>query len=328
MDVINTKLVSIIVTCYNHEKYIGECIQSLLSQKYENIEVLITDDCSKDESCQIIENFREKMENRFTKVVLIKNAHNIGAVKSINHMINLSKGNYIKLLDGDDMLFPNAITDLVSFLSQNISYGLVYSNYVMCDICDRFNTERLSKKKIFVSPSVPDNITQALFENDFIVTPTVLIRKRVYDEVGLHDENLSIADWEFWIRVSLRFPIGHLNCTTAAYRIVPDSMSRFTMDNAGRERLMRMMENEFKILDKYKDYPMIRDKDGIRKCCNQGISVAIDIEADEVAEYIKRYLKYNRVTLDIKMEIKYLLFKIGIWRHIAKQILRRERKYS
>jgi len=321
-------LVSIIVTCYNHEKYIGECLKSLSAQTYPNKEILITDDCSQDMSAEIIQSWIERLEQTFVKVTYIRNTKNIGAVHSLNRMLQICQGDYIKLVDGDDMLLPNALADLTDFLEEHKMYGLVYSNHIFCEANERYNVEEFLKKKIEKPAAVFTNMSQALYENDFIIAPTVLIRKKVYDLVGLHDDNLCIADWEFWLRASFEFSIGYLDKVTAVYRIVSNSMSRFTMDVAGRKRLKTMVENELYILDKFKAYPFIKKEAGIRNCCDQGISVAIDLDAAEVVGLIRWYLEKNRVSLSTKMETKYILYKLHVWKWIKRFILMGRRHYA
>lgn len=308
-------LVSIVIPCYNHEKYIEECLKSLIGQSYKNIEILLIDDCSLDESVAKIETWIGALEERFTRVLFIRNKENLGVVKSINTMIGHSNGKYVKLLASDDMLFPGAIKDLVAYLEMHETYGAVYSNHIICGADDKYDVKCLQKKEVKKSPAPLPDMPQALYEDDFIIVPTTLIRKGVYDKVGLHDENLQIEDWEFWIRTSFSFPIGYLDGTTAIYRVVQNSLSRFDSSEAGIRRLKVMIENEIKVLDKFKDYPQINSKPGIRKCCEQGISLAVDLEADEVVMYICDYLKRNQVRLGCKMEIKYILYrlKIGKW---------------
>lgn len=313
---IDSPLVSILIPCYNHEKYLDDCFKSLLAQTYINIEIFITDDCSKDDSVEIIEEWMDRLRERFVKVVFIKNDTNLGVVKSVNNMINLSRGKYIKTLASDDMLFPEGIRALVSFLEKEVEFGLVYSNYVLCNENEKYEVENLEKKSTQRSSTLSGSLSQALYEQDFIIAPTVLVRKKVYSEVGLHDETLLMEDWEFWIRASFSFKIGYLDYTTAAYRIVSNSMSRFSNDASGMKRLRLMIENEFKILDKFKDNPIIKSKIGIRRCCDQGISLAIDFEEDELVSYIKGYLKKNQGRLGFKMELKYILYKLRIWRLI------------
>lgn len=321
-DIVEDPLVSIIIPCYNHERYIEECFKSLLAQTYRNIEILIADDCSRDGSVRVIEKWIDRLKKRFVNVCFIKHSNNLGIVKTINGIIPVCKGKYIKILASDDMLFPDAIWDLVTYLEKNSKCGIVYSNHVVCKADEKYNIDSLKRKKEIKSPGISENMTQSLYENDFIIAPTVLTRREVYDKIGLHDENLSMEDWEFWIRVSINFRIGYLNRITAAYRIVSDSLSRFTNDAEGVERFKLMIENEFKVLDKYKDYPYIDSSRGIRKCCDQGISIAIDFEADEIVKIIKDYLRKNCTHLSLKMEVKYICYHLKLWK-IIKMFLRK-----
>mgnify|MGYP002513053428 FL=1 len=91
-EIVEGPLVSIIIPCYNHEKYIEECFKSLLDQTYQNIELLIIDDCSQDGSVKVIENWIERLKTRFINVFFIKHSVNLGVVKSVNQVIPVCKG--------------------------------------------------------------------------------------------------------------------------------------------------------------------------------------------------------------------------------------------
>lgn len=80
----------------------------------------------------------------------------------------------------------------------------------------------------------------------------------------------------------MKYKIGYLDKVTAAYRVVENSLSHFTPDESGRIRLKNMIVNEIKILDKYKNCPKIKPERGIFTCCEQAISIAIDLEAKDV----------------------------------------------
>lgn len=314
----NKPLVSVCLACYNHEKYLEECLKSFMCQSYDNIEVLISDDCSKDRSVDVVQSKLEDMKRRFARVIFLKNTENIGAVRTFNQMIEMCEGKYIKLFSGDDMLFPSAIEDLVNYLENHPQCGLVYSNHVTCDDHDIYNVEELKKNLEHKPPVIKGNMTQALYENNFIIAPTVMVRKSVYEQIGLHDDTLDIEDWEFWIRASLSYQIGYLDKATLVYRTAHNSMSRFGADDAGRIRLKRIIQNEFRVLDKYKDHPQISSRTGIRNCCDQGISLAIDLEADEVVADICEYLNKQGIRFGFKMSVKYALYRIGIWKTLVK----------
>ena len=82
-------LVSILVVVYNHEKYVDDCIQSILKQTYRNLEIIITDDCSTDKSFQKVMAWKEELEKAFGKVQIIQTPYNMGAIKNMNMLFFL-----------------------------------------------------------------------------------------------------------------------------------------------------------------------------------------------------------------------------------------------
>ena len=145
-------LVSIIVPCYNHQEFVGDCLESIIGQSYCNIEVLVVDDCSNDDSYEIIESFRERLEQRFETVYLKRNEKNIGLVKNLNRLVKQSNGKYIKIIASDDMLLPYAIEQMVLFAEERPNTNVFYSNafyinrhHKYADLLQNNKTEQLSK---------------------------------------------------------------------------------------------------------------------------------------------------------------------------------------
>lgn len=120
-------LVSIITPSYNSSKYITQTIESVLSQSYTNWEMLITDDCSTDDSVQIIESFSEKD----SRIKLFKLEKNSGAGVARNNSIKESKGQYFAFLDSDDRWMPDNLERKVSFMRET-GCSVVYSSYLTC----------------------------------------------------------------------------------------------------------------------------------------------------------------------------------------------------
>ncbi len=108
------ELVSIIVPIFNAERYIGNCLDSILSQNYKNIEVLLINDGSTDNSKKIIEDYK----NRDSRINII-NQENLGAPEARNKGIKLSKGKYLMFFDSDDILNEDSIELLVNSISKN-----------------------------------------------------------------------------------------------------------------------------------------------------------------------------------------------------------------
>ena len=116
--------VSVIIPMYNAEKYIGECLDSVLAQTFKNFEVIVVDDCSTDSSPMIVESYKEKFGGRLTFVKRKKNFG--GAAMSRNMGINLACGEYIQLLDNDDFLTKTALEELYT-LAKDYDADVVYT---------------------------------------------------------------------------------------------------------------------------------------------------------------------------------------------------------
>jgi alpha-1,3-rhamnosyltransferase len=116
-------LVSVIMPAYNHEKYVQEAIRSIIAQTYHNIELIVVDDGSKDNTSAKINELKDECEKRFVRVVF-EHQENKGIIKTLNRLIDLSQGKYVYPIASDDMSKPQAVKTLQEFLSQNPDYVL------------------------------------------------------------------------------------------------------------------------------------------------------------------------------------------------------------
>lgn len=117
----NTPLVSIVLPMYNAEKFVGECIQSILSQTYTNFELLILDDGSTDDSIKVVENFSD------SRIRLIRREHDY--IATLNCGLSESQGKYIARIDADDIMFPLRIEKQVDIMEydENITICSSYT---------------------------------------------------------------------------------------------------------------------------------------------------------------------------------------------------------
>lgn len=117
-----TKLVSIIIPCFNQEKYITDAILSAENQTYKDIEIVFIDDCSTDNSLEVV----NELKNKYSNIVVLKNETNLGVVDSRNKAIDVAKGFYILPLDGDDTIEPTYIEDAIKVFEEKPDVGFVY----------------------------------------------------------------------------------------------------------------------------------------------------------------------------------------------------------
>ncbi len=116
-------LISVTIPAYNHEKYIEECIRSIIAQTYQNIELLVIDDGSKDKTFEILQSLKPECERRFVRVVF-ETQENQGTKVTGNKLIDMARGKYIFTIASDDVAKAHAIETLYSFLRQNPDYVL------------------------------------------------------------------------------------------------------------------------------------------------------------------------------------------------------------
>ena len=149
-------LVSIITPCYNNAKFIGKAIESVMSQSYQNWEMLITDDCSTDNSIDVINEYIKKD----CRVKLFRLDKNSGAAVARNNSITEAKGRYIAFLDGDDMWMPNKLELQLEFMSGNNS-ALSCTSMMYCDEDGNFKSIEIAPK----SHNFKQNLKESVFSS-------------------------------------------------------------------------------------------------------------------------------------------------------------------
>lgn len=253
----NKPLVSILIPCYNHELFLDDCIGSIINQDYENIEFFICDDVSPDNSFAVIKSWEEKLKERFSSVVIMKNEENLGVTKNINRMLALSKGEYIKVLASDDALAPDAISNMVEFLETNKETDILIVNGHLVKEEERYPNFNLEGKIYNEAPDFSENgFLERIGRCNNISAPAAFLRKKVFEVYGFYDENIKVEDFEFWLRVfkDKKAKIDFLDKALIYYRINANSMSSSTNNKTIEKRRKLLFDAEIQSLYKYKDY--------------------------------------------------------------------------
>ncbi|WP_051666085.1 glycosyltransferase [Pedobacter sp. R20-19] len=210
---IEKPLVSVIVPCYNHAKYITRCINSIINQTYKNIELIVIDDGSSDNSLSILQELN--LGNRF----LLDSQKNIGLAATINKGIkNYVTGKYLIIIASDDYMKLDRIENQVDFFEKNPSLGFIFS---MADIVDENDNVigRLPEKDI-------SNCSfDSLLLNCYVPALTAMLKTEVFAIVGLYDEQSYIEDWDMWLKISAVYEFKYLNVNVANYRLHSTNIS-------------------------------------------------------------------------------------------------------
>lgn len=210
-------LVSVIMNCYNGEKYLRESINSVISQTYKNWELVFWDNNSNDGSKKILLNFKDKRIKYFHSKNLLNLYH------ARNLAIKKSKGKYISFLDTDDTWSKNKLKIQVSCLKKS-KKKIIYSNYYILDTIKK-SKKLFTKKKLFEG-----QITQELLKNYKIGILTVLIDKEIFKKYSFNKKYNIIGDFDLFIKLSCSFYIQCIQKPLANYRIHTTNFSEKNRD--------------------------------------------------------------------------------------------------
>lgn len=203
--------ISIITPCYNSAKFIQQTAESVLQQTFTDWEWIITDDCSKDNSVEILENLHD------SRIKVLKAKKNGGAGATRNISLKSATGRYITFLDADDFWEPNFLEEMVNFMKSEKT-ELAYSNYARCNedfepVLDDFKAD-----------------IEVNFDN-LLKTCRLSLLSSMYDSkrVGIEffPEGTKREDHVMWLNLLKKIPTGKpLKKTLAKYRMHDDSISR------------------------------------------------------------------------------------------------------
>lgn len=196
---------------FNGEKYLEEAINSIIGQTYENIELIILDDGSTDNSINII----NKMKNKSRKINYAPNDKNLGVSATRNRGMRIAKGEYIAFMDADDISPLYRIEKQVEFLEKNKDYGLAGGHYESFTNYGFFTKRKLRK----LSASFEHIKANILFSNS-IACSSVMLRAKLINEHDLFfNESLRMAeDLDLWRRISKVSKLINLDMLLIHYR--------------------------------------------------------------------------------------------------------------
>ncbi len=201
-------LVSVIIPCYNQAHFLAQAIQSALDQDYPAVEVIVVNDGSPDHTREVAARFGDR-------IVYIEQ-ENRGLSAARNRGIRAARGRYIAFLDSDDIYLAEALTTLSTFLATHANVGLVCSDAWLFDGQEDFGR----KSQWSGRPRNPANFRWETVE--YCATPsTTLVRREVFDRVGLFDEHLKNAaeDWLMWVQIARCYDMAYIDRPLVRYRV-------------------------------------------------------------------------------------------------------------
>ena len=231
-------LVSIAIPSFNHERFVKACIQSVIAQDYENIELIIIDDGSTDNSCCIIGESLLACRTRFKRFEF-RSRPNKGLAATLNEALDWSTGKYFAAIASDDLLLPNKTSLLLANIEHEQDVAGIFSG---CEIIDQSGLA-IGQLKPSLTYYSHDEV---LIKNCHLVAPSQLLRLNLVKQVGGYPIGLYIEDWYMW-----------LSLTKAGYKlkVIPNTLVKYRQHESNiSKNVLKMFESRKLILDLFKDH--------------------------------------------------------------------------
>lgn len=224
-----SELVSIIMPSFNTAKYIADSIRSVQSQTYNDWELIIVDDCSKDNTDEVVKSFLEDKRIKY-----LKNDKNCGAAVSRNRALKEAKGKWIAFLDSDDLWLPDKLNDQIGFM-KTYGYAFTYTNY------DELSEEGIPTGVTVTGPQIIGNIKMHAF--NYLGCLTVMYNADIVGEIQIPDLKKR-NDWAMWLKVIKKADCHLLEKTLSQYRV--RKSGSITHVKGGKISLLRYHYEMFK----------------------------------------------------------------------------------
>ena len=246
-------LVTVVVASYNHAEYLNQRMESLTNQTYQNIEILAIDDCSPDNSIEVLRRYESH-----PKVSLVLRNQNGGWVTVSNQGLEMSSGEYVIFANCDDDCSPHMIERLVKSLQGKPTAGIAFCRSLMIDkegsvIGDDLRVrERSFQEKCATDTLITRNEMSRFLLHSCVIPnlSAALIRKRCFDRVGpLSCEYRACSDWDFFFRAAREFDVAYVAEPLNKFRQHETTIRSVMKGRATYEEFFRLLLGQIRLLD-------------------------------------------------------------------------------
>ncbi len=269
------KLVTVAVVTYNSGLYVLETLESVFNQTYANLALVVSDDCSKDNTLAIVNDWvsLEKNKKRFKSINVESVPNNTGVSANCNRSVKASPSDWIKFIAGDDILLPNCIADNIDFIEKNPEAHIIFSQVKV------YQDDFLDKNYIRTTPQdFPNNLMHPSFtakeqyqielvQDRIHYTPSYFFNKKAILKVGGFDEsNKLVEDYPMWLKLTKsgeRFYYFHT--PTAGYRIHSKASNNVGGDPIFKPAILYSFKIREKLAHPYLPWEMVKSEKFVYK---------------------------------------------------------------
>ncbi|MBI1915861.1 MAG: glycosyltransferase [Planctomycetes bacterium] len=206
--------VSVVIATHNYGRYLAGAVRSVLAQTFTDFELVIVDDGSSDDTPEVAQPFLRDPRIRYHRT------DRQGQPKAKNTGIRLTTAPLIAFLDADDVWLPDKLDRQVARFAADPELGVVYADRLLMDA--EGHELECDKRLLYRGNVLPE-----MFQENFICFSSVMVRRAVFEEVGLFDETIPMAiDYDLWLRVGLRYRFDYVDASLVKYRTGHANLSR------------------------------------------------------------------------------------------------------
>lgn len=239
---IKKPLVTVCIVTYNSSEFIVEALDSVFEQTYQNIELIVSDDCSKDNTVEVCKKWVSDHARRFVHAEVLTVGKNTGVSANCNRGVRKGTGEYVKLFAGDDKLLPTCIEDNIAFMTEHHDTDIVFSDmyYFRTDI----SKIELNSRLLYFKYLTPIEFKIHLLIQNFLPAPAAFFKKELYIRLGGFNESIPMMeDKPFYIEVLYRkCKMQYMPTPTVCYRIGNQSISQVQGKNKRKGIIERSRE--------------------------------------------------------------------------------------
>ena len=243
----NQPLVSVPVITYNSAKFVLETLESIKAQTYQNIELIISDDCSTDNTVELCKQWVEQNKNRFVRTQIITSEVNTGVSANLNRAEDACQGEWVKGIAGDDLLMPNCIADCVEYVQQHPNVIYLFGRIEVFGASEEQN-KYFSEKVFdysFFDLDVDGQLDRLVFVENCVPASTCFYNRKKSIVLGVrNDERIPLLeDWPKWISVLEKgVKLEFMDKVVVKYRIHDGSLSTSSRPSINSRRSFILFE--------------------------------------------------------------------------------------
>jgi glycosyltransferase involved in cell wall biosynthesis len=277
--------VSIITPAYNMARFLPEAIESALAQDYADKEIVILDDGSKDDTAEVVRRYGDSVQYHWQP--------NAGVANSYNRLVRLAAGEFIHVLDADDVLLPGAVSRLAGMLDAHPDAGIAYGEATVIDEHGTPYGRRSAPRWIAKAGLAPSRRAfRELLKGCHITNSTVMMRRSALEEVGeFQVESVPGEDWDMWLRIAVGHDLAYVAEPLCLYRTHGASItSGYTI-----EKVLRSHTYSLDRIFGAPDFPY-RDMRGYAYACLYRTVAVVAARGRYRGEFARNFLKSLRLS--------------------------------